>query len=181
MTFITKTDVKAFLSITSDSSDTLLDRLVKSACQQLDTLCNRTFTTGDITEKIRGDGTNRFYPSNLPFEFKENNSITIGDATPLAPSDVLAFEDEGYIELKHKDLTEGELIQITYSSGFAEIPDDVKQAAIEMVVLMLNRNKSIGYKSESDGPVAVVYDTDGLDQIPSVKLVVEAYRIPNFA
>ena len=180
--FINSSDLKTFLGITSIESDALLSQLADRACEQLNTLCNRTFQKSETVEKFLGTGSDVFFPCNLPFSFSDDGSITIeGQTDPIGPSGVRVLEDEGFITLREKTFTEGKLCTVTYSSGFDEVPGDVKQAAIEMAVFMFNRNKSTGIDSETDGPVSVTYSKMEVSEIPSVKLVVEAYRIPNMA
>lgn len=179
MAYITKDDVKLFLGITTTDSDPLLDVLAVRAQKTLDTLCSRVFEQTSLTEKFIGEDQVKFYAPNLPLVFGATEKIEIEDEDDILEADAYVFDDSGIIQLKTRTLTDGKLCTVTYKGGYAIVPEDVKQAAIEICALMFNRNKSTGIKSESDGPVSVTYENVNYAKIPSVQLVVESYRIPN--
>lgn len=176
MAYITNSDVKNFLGIADNNSDALLANLATRAEKQLNSIVCLRFDSHEVNEAFPGDGKNKFFPASLPFAFTDSHVIKIDGIADLGEDDVNIYSDDGYIELKTKTFTTGKKCEVSYTAGFETVPEDVKQAAIEIAAFLFQRAKSVGIKSESDGPINITYETIQLEELPSVKVLVQKYK-----
>lgn len=184
MPITTVANCKAFRGIEADNTDhdEELDRLIKAAQAFLEQECQRTFEQATVTEYHSGnDWSDRILVSAPPII-----SITnIWDdparvyATPIASSlYVIDDAEAGVIRLDGLTFTKGlRNIKVTYVGGFATIPGDLEEAAIEMVwaARMKGEQSLVGVRSRSiaDGSVQFVNLAWPLD----LDAIISKYRL----
>ncbi len=158
MPITTVANCKAFRDIESGNTDhdAELARLITAVQAFLEQECGRTFTQGTFTEYYSGtEWQDRLLVAAPPII-----SITnIWDdplrvyATPLASSlYVIDDAEAGVIRLDGLTFQKGlRNIKVTYVGGFAEIPGDLEEAAIEMVwaARMKGEHSLVGVRSRS--------------------------------
>lgn len=158
---------KAFRGIPGDNQehDAELARLITAVQAFLEEECERVFEAATVTDYFHGDDwRDRVIVARPPLI-----SITnIWDdparvyATPLSASRyVIADADAGLIRLDGLTFTTGlRNIKVAYVGGYTEIPQDLSQAAMEMVWAAREKgaNNLIGVRSRSvaDGSVQFV-------------------------
>lgn len=158
---------KAFRGIPGDNQehDDELARLIRAVQTFLEEECARTFEQATVTEYFHGDQ----WRDRLMIARPPIVSITnIWDdparvyTTPLAASSYVIDDAEaGVIRLDGLTFSKGlRNIKITYVGGFATIPTDLEQAAIELVWAAREKgvNNLVGVRSRSvaDGSVQYV-------------------------
>jgi hypothetical protein len=65
-------------------------------------------------------------------------------------------------------------VKVTYTAGYTTVPEDIKQACMEMVALRLDERKRIGVSSQSIAGESVSYKDQ--DMPMSVQATLQKYR-----
>lgn len=158
MPITTVANCKAFRGIDAENTehDEELDRLVDAVQAFLEKECGRTFTQGTFTEYYSGtEWQDRLLVAAPPIISITNiwDDLTRVYATPLASSlYVIDDAEAGVIKLDGLTFQKGlRNIKVTYVGGFAEIPGDLEEAAIEMVwaARMKGEHSLVGVRSRS--------------------------------
>jgi hypothetical protein len=154
----TVANCKAFRGIESESTehDEELDRLIVAAQSFLEKECQRTFEQATVTEYFSGiDGQDRLILAIPPIASITNmwDDRSRVYATPISSSlYVIDDAEAGIVRLDGITFSRGlRNIKITYVGGFAEIPGDLEEAAIEMVwaAHMKGEHNLVGVRSRS--------------------------------
>lgn len=175
---------KAFRGIPGDSQehDDELARLIPAVQAFLERECARTFEQATVTEYFNGDDwRDRVIVARPPL-----NTITnIWDdparvyATPLASSSyVIDDAAAGVIRLDGLTFSRGlKNIKVTYVGGFAAIPTDLEQAAIELVWAAREKGVQnlVGVRSRSVADGNVQYVNLGWGSL--VEDIIRTYRL----
>lgn len=158
MPITTVANCKAFRGIDAETTehDEELDRLVDAVQAFLEKECGRTFTQGTFTEYYSGtEWQDRLLVAAPPIISITNiwDDLARVYATPLASSlYVIDDAEAGVIKLDGLTFQKGlRNIKVTYVGGFAEIPGDLEEAAIEMVwaARMKGEHSLVGVRSRS--------------------------------
>lgn len=158
----TLAEAKAFLGITDNSADTLLTRLLAAAPRQIEAWCDAPlFGQRTVTETIYFEA----QPAMLALSYRSVgglSSLTLdGTAATLGDFDVLA--GAGIVRRKDGGRIGGLKVVAVYTAGYATIPDELKQGALELVragYLATKRDGAV--KSESvEGVGSVTYLSEG--------------------
>jgi hypothetical protein len=195
MALTTVPNCKAFRNIEGDNQehDAELERLIPAVQAFLEQQCGRTFEQATATEYYHGAGSGGLstvehsaprWRSQLLVARPPIVSVTslyddplrvYGASTLLAASSyVVADADAGLIILDGLTFQQGlRNIKITYVGGYATIPTDLEQAAIELVWACREKgaNNLVGVRSRSvaDGNVQYVnLDWGGINLAPII-------------
>lgn len=172
---VTLADVKAYIG-SSGIDDQLLTRLVTASSQYIQSWLNRTFASAAYTETRDGNGGQRMLFANYPVTAV--SSLTIdGIAIPLSTSPLIpgyVFSSTG-IMLRSYTFTQGfQNVVIGYTAGYATVPEDIRQACIDMVALKYRQRDRIGINSKTLAGEAVTFNTD--DMPANVKTILGNYK-----
>jgi hypothetical protein len=137
---VTLDDLRLQLSFksTDTSQDVWLSKAITRASRQADGYCNRIFveqTYRDYFTAVNGMPGNPLILGQAPLD---SVILTVdGSATPLDDSNFIIDADPGHLYWigDSGGWTAQSSIVIDYTAGFAEIPDDVQQAVIELAVM----------------------------------------------
>ncbi len=179
----TLADVKSWLqtgqSTFPSTDDGLLTRLITAASQFIQSWLNRQIASGDWQEVRDGTGGQRLAFANFPVSAVLSLSID-GLEIPPAPSDggfgagyVFSATElalRGYVFTRR-----AQNVIVTYTAGFAAIPPDVAQAAIELVCQRYRERTRIGEVSRALGGGETVTFSQQ-DMSDDVKLLLSQYR-----
>lgn len=148
--------VEAWLGLAPGNADeALLASLITAASGFVQTWCDRQFASQSYTESWDGKGARR-----MPFPHSPVSavaSVTIdGQAIPASTDNGVAspgfFFAPKMLMLSGYRFTQGfGNVQVAYTAGFATIPADVAQAAIDLIALRYREKDRVGKSSESVG------------------------------
>lgn len=184
MALTTVPDCKAFRGIPGDNQehDAELARLILAVQTFLEEECERSFEAATVTEYFHGlDWRDRLMVARPPIVSITNiwDDLARVYATPLAASSyVLDDAEAGMIRLDGLTFSQGlRNIKITYVGGFAQIPTDLAQAAMEMVWAAREKgvNNLVGVRSRSVADGSVQYVNLGWGGL--VDDIVRKYRL----
>lgn len=164
MALTTVPNCKAFRGIPGENTehDAELDRLIPAVQAFLEQECERVFEQVSVTDYYNGDEwTDRLIVARPPIVSVTNlwDDLLRVYATPIASSRyVIEDAEAGVVRLDGLTFQKGiRNIKITYVGGFSTIPEDLEQAAIEMVWAAREKgvNNLVGVRSRSiaDGNV----------------------------
>lgn len=167
MPITTVSACKAFRGIEGDTQehDAELARIIPAVQAFLEQECERTFEQATVTEYFHGDEwRDRLIVARPPILSITNlwDDPARVYATPLdAANYVIDDADAGVIRLDGLTFSQGlRNIKLTYVGGYATIPTDLAQAAIELVWAAREKgvNNLVGVRSRSvaDGNVQYV-------------------------
>lgn len=143
--------VKIELGITDTSVDVLLVTLVTAASRWMMTECGRKFRSSTTTKRFHGDST---FGLTLPFGpvTSVQNVVIDGSQIPpaLNPGDAGWTLDYGRVNLVGYVFTTGTSnIEVTFTSGFVTVPEDLDQACVEMTCWMFRNRDRWGLQSRT--------------------------------
>jgi len=164
---------------TRQIDDDLLEDLSDRVTILFQTYCGvKQFYAKDYTEYVDGSGDRYLFLKNTPINsvavINEDSDWVWASDTTIA-SDAYRVIDEKYLVSKESWWTLGEQnYKITYNAGYATIPLDLKQVAIEEIVRRYKHRKDFDViaKSQEDGNVT--YSEKGL--LTSTKQILNRYR-----
>jgi hypothetical protein len=175
---------KAFRGIPGDNQehDAELARLIQAVQEYLEGKCKRVFEQATITEYFNGDGRQDCVivagPPIVSVTNLWDDPLRVY-ATPLAvTSYVIDDAEAGIIRLDGVAFSKGlKNIKLTYVGGFATIPKDLEEAAIELVWAAREKgvNNLVGVRSRSVADGSVQYVNLGWGSL--VDDIVSQYRL----
>lgn len=185
MSLTTLANVKAFKNIAGTEHDAELARLIPMADALIARYCGRTFEAASVTEY---HSTRAAIPR-LALARPPVTAITsihddpdrqYGSGTLLTPGTDYVLEDPeaGIVAFDQYTVLGGiNNLKVVYDGGYATIPADLEQAAIEIVWLTrdLGDQALLGILSKSiaDGSVTAFQR----DRIDGVRTILDAYRL----
>ena len=140
------------------SSDALLySFLISAISKRIEKICNRTFASTTYYEKIDSFGTKDLLLSNYPItDLTSLSYISVDDVTTdIDIDDIYINAEEGSLYY-YAGFPEGRYnLQISYTAGYSEIPDDLKLVACILTEnAFLSAGKRIGLTEEKLGKYA---------------------------
>jgi len=150
---ITTAKIKTYLGITVTTYDTLLDSLATAVSAFMESYCNRIFDEATYTQEIYSGGKNiiflKHYPviifTKLEYKSGSNSNPTWTEYT----EDDYDLVDNRKL-IKNSNFVSGiNNIRATYSAGYATLPYEIEQLAIELIARKYNQRKSDGMNNES--------------------------------
>jgi hypothetical protein len=156
----TLANAKQWLGVTSSSDDAMLSRLVSAASDYIQTWLGRTIASATYTETRDGTGGDRLMFSNYPVTAVTSLSVD-GISIPLAANS----QQPGYLwnatsirTINGYSFTRGvQNVTVAYTAGYAATPNEIEQAAIELVSLRYKDKDRIGQTSKSIGGESVTF------------------------
>lgn len=152
-------NVKQWLGVSAATDDTLLTRMVSGVSAWIQEWIGRTIASTVYTETLNGNGKNVLFLLNYPVTAVA--SVLVDNvAIPARP----AIGQAGYSFDKDAIYLDGyafspgrQNVVIQYTAGFASVPADLEQAAIELCALRYKDKDRIGVSSKSIGPEHVTF------------------------
>lgn len=131
----TLANAKQWLGVTGTTDDALLTRLITAVSAWVVGYLNRSVVSAIYTETHNGNGGDRLLLPNTPITAVTSLSIdglTILPQTGVGTSG-FTFDDSG-IYLNGYIFSQAKAnVVVTYTAGYATVPLDIEQAAIELV------------------------------------------------
>ena len=164
-------DLKAWLPNQGNNDDATLQSLITNGRLQVLSFIDRAHilasVNGTLNETYDGNDSDRLLPRNFPI-LSVSSVMIDGVAVTQASTPVASgfLFDARRILLRGFAFTRGvQNVQVTYTAGYASIPLDLKQAAIETFALAYRQRAHIGEKSSSlGGQVTLAYDLADIPQ-----------------
>ncbi|HJU15718.1 MAG TPA: head-tail connector protein [Stellaceae bacterium] len=192
----TLADVKAWLNTGGPSApfpsleDALLARLITAASQAIQSWLGRPILAADWTETRDGlAGAYGAQESRFPFGVTPCSAVALvvvdGVAVPPVPNTAPARSyaaQAGYVFSPTQLVVRGycvprkaQCVLMQYTAGYASVPPDIAQAAIEVVALRYRARTRIGEVSKRIGSEVVSYDRSDIPA--AVKAMLQPYRL----
>jgi len=173
--------VKTYLDLanTDTASDVLLQDLIARIGAWAERYCDRTFAKATYTEQRDGDGTDTLLVRQWPFlsvaSLYDDPLRVFGAATQIAAADFAIYANQGMIRLDGRVFSVGiQNVKVTYEAGYADIPEDLQQAVVELVADRFRNKENQGIRSLAIGSYRVDY---GEEELPSeIRGVLDGYR-----
>lgn len=162
---ITLAELKAYLSITDDTQDTLLTIFMNSANSYVEKYTGRKFDSAEYTQLFDWKGQVALSVKNYPIitlTSVKYNSWTL--STPVREdfdaNSYKASNDNWLIQFISPISRDFSNIQVTYTGGFATIPWDLKLATLKYAATSYNLMSSDGITKESVSGDILEYSID---------------------
>jgi hypothetical protein len=178
MQLTTLDDVNAWLKLPSGHADEpLLSRLIAGASGFIETWCSRSFDLQQVTEVRDGTGGSRLSPFLSPVV--QVTSVMIGSV--IVPPIMLPATSAGWffanrqVQLLGYCFERGQgNVLLSYTAGYLEAPDDLQQAAIELVCARYRERDRIGMSSTHAAGETTSYSLK--DMPPQVATLLSQYK-----
>lgn len=155
----TVANVKQYLSLTGDTTDDLLSRLIDAASAFVENWLGRQVLQATVTEWQSGNGKEALLLAQSPVVSVE--SVTVGDQTIRAAATLSEMgwrQTERWLIYQHGHFAKGmKNVRIEYTAGFDVVPADIEQAVIDLVSLRFKERDRIGHISKSLAGETVSY------------------------
>lgn len=187
----TVANVKSFLDISGTTQDSLLELLIKTVTDLVQSYCNRAFVQIAYTqEEYDGTGTKELLLKNYPikissgFTLERNNASDNSDSWETVDAeDYFVDADRGIVTKLTEFWPEKNKYRVTYTAGYERSTDtgslawpyDLELACIALTAILYNRRKAMGIKNESVGDFSVTF-SDALEEDPSIKTTLDKYK-----
>lgn len=154
----TLANAKSWLNVTGNTDDALLSRLISAASDYIQTWLNRTIAQTAYTVKRDGNDGKRMMFKDYPVA--SISSLVIDQQT--IPASVnggvgYVFNDTSIMLIGYRFTRGVQNVQISYTAGFAVTPNEIEQAAIELVSMRYKERDRIGQVSKSIGGETVAF------------------------
>lgn len=168
-------DLKALLSIAHSEDDLSLYQAVVAGSKWFESQTGRTIRATDYIEIQDGAGGRSIIPSHYPV--LSVTTVTVnGSAVTLSTGYGVTgyFVNGSVVKLRDSFVSEGiGNVAVEYRAGYESVPEDVRQAVLEVSAIMYRERDRVGIQSKTLGgePVSFYY-------APPARVVstVEAYR-----
>lgn len=151
----TLSDVKEWLGLKTQDADPVLSRLITAVSAYIESWLSRPIATLTTTETYNGNGGTAMQLRGYPIQ--SVTSITV-DGQPCT---LFHFDDANLIRDDAGFFNRGQAnVIVTYTAGFAVIPEEISQCAIEMVALRFKERDRIGITTQALGQGNTSYTRD---------------------
>jgi hypothetical protein len=168
-----------------------LEALINRASSLIEKYIGRSIKSATYIEEYDGNHTGMIALKNYPLTaITSVETITgeIGDPDydsldtdeySLLNKDTDSYSQPGIIRIARRYMGH-DRYRITYTAGYATVPEDLKQACVDLCGFLSGSAKSSGVKSETLGEYSITYGNTG-DPITSsgIKFVLDMYRTPS--
>lgn len=154
----------------------MVARLITAASTFIQSYCDRNFSSVTRTDVRDGTGGTKLVLSAEPVSAVSALAI---DGLPIPVSTGYGVDgyyfNAYYIGLRNYTFTQDEgNVSVTYTAGYATIPEDLRQATIDLVALKYKQKDRIGVGSKSLAGESVTFLTT--DMPDNVKSVLAQYK-----
>lgn len=156
----TLADLKTYLGITDNASDSVLNLLLGSASDEFESLTSRSFTadTVDRIEETDGKGTMDLFLKKYPVKsFVKIERFADGTWSEIDSGSYRVTANTGIVRLAFQSVPGFSNYRSTYRGGFDQIPKDIQMAVIERASALFNQRNSDGISSETVNGDSVSY------------------------
>lgn len=165
---ITLNEVKPWLSIevTNHNSDTLLSSLISAASGWVSNWINRDILSASYYAILDGSGSNRQMLGDYPITAVSSLKIN-GNTIPQAVGfydNGFRFDDKSIILKGYRFERGASNIEVSYTAGYATVPQDLKQVTIELVGYKFKEMTRIGLGSKGIAGETTVFDMKDLKE-----------------
>jgi len=183
-------DTKETLGITDNIQDSLLTNLINRATDIIERYCNgrRFASTVYTNEEYDGKGSDYLNVKHYPIttltsidgrsgDFSNPNWSSLDDALYKLIDD--GTSGPGQIYYSGRFIKGVRNYRVSYTAGFATIPNDLQQACITLIAFLKNQTKSTGMKSETLGRYSYTKSDEEKDiKELGLDAVLDYYRTP---
>lgn len=155
--------VKEILIETTDKDDARLTSCLTRASKFIEQYTGRTFASTVYTnEMYDGTGSDTLQLRNYPLiavssVLEYGNALTIG-TDPSTGVNIIWKADTGKLVRPYfRFLPYRAWYSVTYTAGYAAIPDDIVEVAIQMTLLMLKERERAGLAAHGTGATQSTY------------------------
>ena len=179
-------DIREALGLDNEEvkDDGFIINLINRVSTRIESYCGRTFAASYYTEYHDGDGTSEVllnqYPITHVSGMWDDIDRDFGDDCVVDSDDYLIYANEGRLSLYNDETTflvGRQNIKVCYSGGYTDIPEDLKQACVDLALTSYRKNKEKihGVMSRTTaGGASAMYD---LREIPAdVKAILDTYK-----
>lgn len=163
-------EVRPYLATTGTGDDAILTRMITACSAAIAQYVSRTLLSSTFTKRLDGTGTKVLMVPDYPI-----SSIASLAVDGLAvPANAYVFSNDTIVHQTGVFERGIANVEITYTAGYAAIPDDIKQACIELVCYRYKERSRIGEVSKSMGGQTVSFLQKDLPNF--VKMILDPYR-----
>ncbi len=171
-------DLKQHIDLNTNEYDAVLEIYANAISDHIRNYLGRPIEIEEITEYFDGDDiSDQIHLSSFPMVIDETDHLftfqySTGSYSDLTWNDFDAdsyqVDDEIGIIYADRMYSGRRNIKVTYSAGYAEVPNPVKLAAMKLVAKVFNSRKSDGFKDESLGDASISWDKFMSDDITAL-------------
>lgn len=163
-------ELKDYLVISNNDEDMIIQSIIDSETKRINEFCNTDFSFKRYEITFIGNG--------KPFVILSKRisniiEITI-DGQQVNLSDIY-FNRLGITNIKGKPFNSGSIVKIKADLGFEVIPNDIKQALIELVALRFKERDRVGQNTKNLGSEQLSFITT--EMTDSIKNKLKNYAI----
>lgn len=178
-------DVKAFLKVTSEDDDAILESFVNLGSAWANAYTERLLRSRVLTEYYDGDGDSELLLRQYPVSALSNlyddvlRAFGAGTAIDIA-SNVVLDSEKGIIRLWNQAVAFNAGIanvKVVYTAGYTAIPESIKEAVLLYIGNLYRRqyqDQRFGVASETIGDRTTNYASDGVPE--KAKALLGPYR-----
>jgi hypothetical protein len=173
-------EVKNYQGITGTKpeDDNLIEDMINRYTTMFESYCDRKFKLETYSEYYDGTGTQDLFTDAYPITHVTTIYDDVGwewDSNSLIASAGYRIADDNRITLKSGWFPAyNQSIKITYSAGYEDIPDDLKQVCIVEVARAFKNRKQMDTQMKTLPDGTVQYTSS--DLLPQTKRVLDGYR-----
>lgn len=169
---VTLDEAKEVLNI--EDKDDLLENIIKRASAVIENYTNREFLAQDLEEEFEGTGSREYPAKQYPINSIAKLSIRTGrlgeDSWQEIDSGSYTFKkDSGIVIYSSRFVPRHRMYKLEYNAGYTNIPDDIKQAVIDMTAFLFSTKDGREVRSERIGDYQITYQ-DMEDSIKTLGL-----------
>ncbi len=135
-------------SLTGIEDEKLLDFYVGAVIKRIERVLGYELVKGEITEFLQGLNTNTLYLSKKPVEHISK---------VLWRCEELPYRQENHHVIFNMEICQSEIVKITYTGGYDELPADVQMFIFNKIREMAEMNENTGLKSYSVKDISYTY------------------------
>lgn len=180
MALCTLSEAKEYADITTTTNDTLLTNLISRVSTEIETYCDRIFSSASYIDYHDGSGNDKLYTDHYPIITGEG--VEVWDDTEwdwettdlIDSNDYMIIDDRG-IFLQSSIFVDGtKNVKVSYTAGYDTIPTDLTQVCIEEVIHTFKRRKHIDVANKNlpDGTVTYIIDSF----LPKTLVILNHYK-----
>lgn len=181
---ITRNEYKAYVGITSDNSDAIVDAIIPKVSTFVKTYCRRTFVdyvNDAITETTNAGYGASIFPKEYPLlsvssvDYSSDYGQTYTSLVEFTDY-IVDIENDAIMSLSGDFPSAINGYQFTYTAGYESIPEDLKLAVMDLVTYYVKNDMAVhSPKAPGTNTVQVEYITSA--SLPAhIRRVLDMYK-----